>query len=59
MAGWTILPQCVEHDVADRFTGLPRKRARQVSSFSVADVNLIFHDVTNFQSRLQMRHLAP
>ena len=39
-----ILAQRIKHDLADRFSGLPRERPRQMRGFCVADVNLISHD---------------
>jgi hypothetical protein len=38
-----VLPQRVEHDLADRLAGLARQRARELRGFGVADMNLIPH----------------
>jgi hypothetical protein len=45
--GWVrlrpVLPQRVEHDLADCLAGLARERARQLHGFGVANMNLIPH----------------
>jgi hypothetical protein len=40
---WPILPQGIEHNLADRLAGLARQGARELRGFGVTDVNLIPH----------------
>src|SRR3981189_1546589 len=38
-----VLPERIQHDLADRPAGLPRQRACELCGFGVADMNLILH----------------
>src|SRR5205085_7589219 len=40
-----VVPQRVEHDLADRLAGLPRQQACELRGLGIADVHLILHQL--------------
>jgi hypothetical protein len=43
MTAGAVLPQGIEHNLADRLASLARQGARELRGFGVADMNLVPH----------------